>query len=150
MSEIPPELAEIFSNFDDYLKKIADQIDETSGDLANQFPETDQPALKHLQEAQTQTACMYTVNSLTWLLMKLNDLDPQSYYSETGANQENPNDNTQYSTLIRELQRVQRTIHKIREGEDLVKMARVDKEAAKRFVKAGVGKVKGKDDEKMD
>ena len=142
MSEIPPELSQIFSNFDDYLEKIADHIDESSGELAKQFPETDSVAIKHLQSAQTQTACMYTVNSLMWLLMKLNDLDPQTYYSETGANQENPDENTQYSTLIRELQRVQRTIHKIREGEELVKMARLDKDAAKRFVKAGVGKQK--------
>ena len=148
MSQIPPELTEIFSNFDDYLERIAAHIDENNGELVDKFPETDSPALKHLQEAQTQTACMYTVNSLMWLLMKLNDLDPQTYYSETGANQENPDENTQYSTLIRELQRVQRTIHKIREGEELVKMARLDKDAAKRFVKAGVGKQKKAEGEK--
>merc|ERR1739848_355610 len=150
MTDIPVELQEILSNFDDYLEKVADHFDEGTGDLVKQFPDTDNPAVKHLQQVQNQTACMYTVNSLMWLLMKLNDIDPQSYYQESTANQENPDENTQYSTLIRELQRVQRTIHVVKEGEELAKTARVDRAAAKRFIKAGVGKQGEEEEEEAD
>ena len=86
---------------------------------------------------------MYTINSLMWLLMKLNDVDPQRYYSETGADQANPDQNTQYSTLIRELQRVQRTMAKVKDGEEFAKSDRLDQAAAKRFIK-GSG-VKGEE-----
>ena len=91
---------------------------------------------------------MYTVNSLMWLLMKLNDIDPQRYYSEAGADQTNPDQNTQYSTLIRELQRVQRTMAKVKDGEEFAKSDRLDQAAAKRFIK-GAG-VKGNDQEKTE
>merc|ERR1712226_1384011 len=80
---------------------------------------------------------MYTVNTLMWLLMSLNGINPKTH----SADSTEPLSREQicHATLIRELQRVQNTMGQIKEGETLGNMMRVDKEAAKRFIKHGLG-----------
>lgn len=67
--------------------------------------------------------------------MKLNGIDPLKYYSDGQTELTS----SQYSTLIRELQRVQRSITTVKDTEKLLSSAKINQDAAKRMIKHGLG-----------
>lgn len=138
---IPVELEGILADVDDIIDQIASNFDD-EGNLKNKqdlnIPNT---SLKCLGLAQDEATKMYTLNTLMWILMKLNGIDPLKYYSDGQTELTS----SQYSTLIRELQRVQRSITTVKDTEKLLSSAKINQDAAKRMIKHGLGNTENND-----
>lgn len=97
-------------------------------------------AIQSLSNAQVQATSMYTLNTLMWILMKINNLDPKTYIKD------NMRENLdQQGTLMNEIKIVQSIITKVNEGEALVKTMRVDKSAVKRILKHNLPRPEGEE-----
>merc|ERR1712226_281217 len=132
---LPEELKDVCSNLTETLNLIETFYDD-KGNLRENYSEllktiTDPikySSINSLINSQTQATSMYTVNTLLWILMKLNNIEPATHVQDrTSVEQE--------GTLMSEIKIVQQVLGRVTEGEQLLKTMRVDKAAVKRILK---------------
>ena len=132
---LPTEFQEPCQNIDQALTLIESfynddgTLKNTGKDILPQITdEFKNSAIKSLINAQTQVTSMYTVNTLLWILFKINGINPLECRDGEG--------NTERAGgLVDEVKIVQKVMADVTAGERLVKSMRVDKEAAKRIIK---------------
>jgi len=112
----PSEIQDKANGFDEALAKIENTIEPLHNTPLNEIHND----INSLDKAKLDLVGVYAINSLFWMYLNVNGENPKSHGIKT------------------ELQRIQQYMGRIKELEEKNKKSSIDKDAAKRFIRASL------------